>query len=158
MEQTNKKLLFGIAALILIFLAGIMFLNFARKPKSVSIPVLSPTETQQTVAPSTGQQAQPTLPPIVVPTSESIVILTSNGFEPKTITVKQKTLVIWRNKSGSDSTISSDDHPTHKKYPPLNRGIFKNGETIALTFDKPGTYGYHDHFHPTRTGTVIVSE
>ena len=148
----DKKLLFGIAVLILLFIGGIFFLN-ARKSKTATVPV----QTQQ-VVPQASQQVSPTAPPIVVPTGKTTVTLTANGFDPQTITVKTKTQVIWTNNSSTDATVNSADHPTHQKYPPLNLGLFPSGSNVSLVFDKPGTYSYHDHLHPEKTGTVVVIE
>lgn len=149
MEQTNKKLLMGIACLIFIFIGAIVLLVFLRKTNT-SAPV--PVSSTSPVSPS-EQLAQPTL---VIPTGTATVILTTNGFEPQTLTVKTKTQVIWKNETGADASINSSDHPTHMQYPPLNLGTFRSGESNSLVFDKPGIYGYHNHFNPEKTGIVIV--
>lgn len=84
------------------------------------------------------------------------ITLTSNGFTPKEITVKAGTEVTWTNESGRTATVNSSVHPTHLDYPPLNLGQFKNGETLSLVFDEPGTYFYHDHLNAAHTGSVVV--
>ena len=86
----------------------------------------------------------------------SDVIVTSKGFEPQTITITRGNRVVWLNKSGNDVAVASNDHPTHLLYPPLNLGRFKDGSSVQLIFDKPGTYGYHNHYNPTQSGTVVV--
>ena len=87
---------------------------------------------------------------------ENVVTMTSSGFEPQTITIKAGEEVVWVNKSGGVGTVDSADHPTHLKYSPLNLGSFQDGEEHELVFDKPGTYGFHDHLHPNRFGKVVV--
>ncbi|HVF69275.1 MAG TPA: cupredoxin domain-containing protein [Xanthomonadales bacterium] len=87
---------------------------------------------------------------------EHEITLTGSGFEPSTITVKVGDEVVWKNESGGESTVDSQDHPTHLRYAPLNLGSFEDGEDHELVFDKKGTYGYHDHLHPDREGTVVV--
>ena len=84
------------------------------------------------------------------------VNLTSSGFDPKTLTIKAGTRVIWVNKSGAAATVHSAVHPTHQVYPPLNLGEFPDGSSVQLVFDKPSAYNYHDHLNPSRTGTVVV--
>lgn len=84
------------------------------------------------------------------------ITLTSEGFSPATVTVKAGTVVSWINKSGGLATVNSDPHPTHLTYPPLNVGQFKDGSSVQLTFDKPGTFKYHNHLNPSQTGTVVV--
>lgn len=88
--------------------------------------------------------------------SQDAVTLTANGFSPASITVKAGTKVTWNNQSGAGAIVNSDPHPIHTAYPPLNLGSFKDGGTLSLTFDKSGTYGYHNHLNPSQTGTVIV--
>ncbi len=82
--------------------------------------------------------------------------LTSSGFDPKTVTVKTGTRVIWLNKSAVAATVNSAVHPTHQVYPPLNLGEFPDGSSVQLVFDKAGTYKYHNHLNPAQTGTVVV--
>lgn len=84
------------------------------------------------------------------------VTLTNSGFDPKTITVKAGTRVSWLNASGKPGSVNSDSHPTHQLYPALNLGEFPDGYGVQFVFDKPGTYGYHNHLKPSQTGTVIV--
>ena len=84
------------------------------------------------------------------------VTLTTSGFEPKDLTVKVLTKVIWTNKSGVMATVDSANHPSHLLYPLLNLGQFNNGETLSLIFDKVGTFKYHNHFNATATGEIVV--
>lgn len=86
----------------------------------------------------------------------SNVDLTSSGFNPKTLTIKTGTRIIWFNKTGSDASVNSDDHPTNKLYPELNLGLFPNGSTVQLVLIKPGTYTYHNYLKPEQKGTIIV--
>lgn len=89
-------------------------------------------------------------------TSEDTVTLTADGFSPATLTVKVGTKVTWSNQGGVDATVNSSPHPAHTDYPPLNLGSLPNGGTVSLTFDKPGTYKYHNHLKPSQFGTIVV--
>lgn len=99
---------------------------------------------------STQTPTAPVLP------KEANVDLASTGFTPKTVTIAVGSAVRWANKTNEKTTVNSDDHPTHQKFKELNLGEFGQNSTLVHIFTKPGTYTYHDHFHPTRTGTVIV--
>lgn len=88
--------------------------------------------------------------------SQDTVTLTADGFSPATLTVKAGTKVTWTNQSGASATVNSDPHPIHTDYAPLNLGSFIDGEILSLTFDKTGTYGYHNHLNPSQSGTIIV--
>ncbi|MCL5970242.1 MAG: cupredoxin domain-containing protein [Patescibacteria group bacterium] len=102
----------------------------------------------------TVNQAQNTTPTQQM--EESNVTVTGSGYEPKTITVKQGTKVVWKNTSGGPVTVNSDAHPTHLLWPFLNLGKFEDGSSVSVVFEKPGTYTYHNHLNVSQVGTVIV--
>lgn len=108
--------------------------------------------------PTTQQQvtARPTSGAQTANQQENTVTLTQNGFSPATLTVKAGTTVTWVNKSGTDATVNSNPHPIHTAYLPLNLGNFSDGATLSLSFDKPGTYGYHNHLDASQKGTIVV--
>lgn len=109
-------------------------------------------ETQTTPINSTQVPIQNQQPPQTV-----TVTVDSSGFSPATLTIKAGTRVQWDNNSGGEISINSDEHPTHSLYPELNDlNIVTNDSNVSLVFDKPGTYTYHDHYNPSRTGTVVV--
>lgn len=87
--------------------------------------------------------------------SSTITIIFS-GFTPSTLTVKVGSVVTWNNTSGSAVQVASDPHPTHTDLPDLNSGSLANGQTYSYTFNKIGTWGYHNHLDPTEKGTVVV--
>ena len=62
----------------------------------------------------------------------------------------------WINKSGTQVTVNSDDYPTNQLHKELNFGVFANNSSVVYTFTKPGTYGYHNQFHPNQKGKIIV--
>ncbi|OGH21657.1 MAG: hypothetical protein A2629_01995 [Candidatus Levybacteria bacterium RIFCSPHIGHO2_01_FULL_41_15] len=144
----NNKTLIGIIVVLVIIGGALLFTG----NKSTQ-----PTETTtQQGTPAQNTTNQGTTGGIVPKETITNVAVTSSGFEPKTVTVKIGTRVIWLNNSGADATVNSAVHPTHQIYPPLNLGQFPDGSSVQLVFDKAGTYKYHDHLHPERTGTVVV--
>jgi len=100
------------------------------------------------------QKIQPPPLPSIPPINE--IIVTENGFEPTTITVKTNDLVIWKNESGNEATVNSDPHPEHNEFMDLNLGKFPDGFSMQTQFKTPGTYKYHNHLNPEQMGTVIV--
>lgn len=84
------------------------------------------------------------------------VTISASGFVPKAVTVKVGDSVTWENTDSANHTVNSDPHPTHTLYPFLNVGVVKAGEKKSVTFDKAGTYTYHDHLNPSLTGSVTV--
>lgn len=131
-----------VLAIIVVLVAGGAY--FYKKQKSAMVkPTMTPSPVTEKMAPSMAVQ-------------ENVVTLTKDGFSPATLTIKVGVKVTWVNKSGSDATVSSDPHPVHTKYPPLNLGKFSDGSTLSLSFPKAGSYGYHNHMNPSETGTVVV--
>ncbi len=102
--------------------------------------------------------AQTTTPVVQITPKETTIIITKSGFEPKTITIKIGTKVIWKNDSGDLTNVSSAVHPTHQVYPPLNLDNIVAGQTVSLVFDKAGTYNYHNHLDAAQEGVVEVIE
>lgn len=94
---------------------------------------------------------------------------------PKVVVIKAGESVTWVNKSGFDvhtvtflagkdmSTLTEADFgavtaESGSTYSGgyLSSGIFGDGGTYTLTFDKPGTYEYLCLLHPQMVGTVVV--
>lgn len=138
----NNKILIGAIAILVIIGAAIVMTT-----KTNNTPA-QPDNTQ-TINPTQSQ----TIPPTI---TRSDITLNKDGFSPQTLTVKVGTVVTWINASGAKASVNSAQHPTHQVYSPLNLGEFGDGSSVQLIFDKAGSYKYHDHFHPERTGTVIV--
>jgi len=87
------------------------------------------------------------------PTSHTVLI-TDNGFEPKTLTIKQGDTVVWVNKGELNSWPASAIHPTHDAYPEpggCSGSKFDACKELAtddsweFTFNYKGTWSYHDH-------------
>lgn len=89
--------------------------------------------------------------------ANAAVVVTSGGIAPAAITVKKGTTVTWTNRSGKPVRIASNPHPTHTDYPGFDsKEPIDQGETYSFTFDKIGSWVYHDHFSPSVGGTVVV--
>ena len=140
----NKTL---IALIVVVILGGGYFLLSSNKTEdSVTIPLVTATPTASTSASPSAK------------IEENIVTVTTTGFEPQTLRIKAGTKVTWENKSGQAVTVNSDPHPAHTSWPFLNLGSFADGSSVSITFDKAGTYTYHNHFDASMKGTVVVSD
>lgn len=142
----NKNILL-ILVIVVLAVGGFVLVQSQSKTEA-------PTKTTSTTP--SAMEKSPSKETEVMSQKEDTVTLSDTGFDPKTITVKKGDKVVWLNKSGDSATVDSDNHPTHLLYPPLNMGTFKDGDKHELVFDKAGTYTYHDHFHPSKKGTVVV--
>ncbi len=135
-----SRILIGIVAVIAVAaLAFALLGNQTAKKATTSVTTTSPSPTASETQKTTNT-----------------VTLTKNGFESQTLKVKAGTKVTFVNKSGAIATVNSDPHPIHTLWPFLNLGRFNDGESLDVTFDKTGTYTYHNHLNSSQTGTVVV--
>lgn len=80
-----------------------------------------------------------------------------DGFSPAVIHVPVGTTVTFKNESNITLWIASNPHPTHTSDPALDSGMALNtGAEYKFTFNKIGTWGFHNHMHSVDTATVIV--
>ena len=114
------------------------------------------------------------LPPgiVFVPDGEhtiaaKVIKISANGFSPSKITIKQGETVQFMNKDTKPHWPASAVHPTHAAYSETGGCIgskfdactpLKQNQTFNFTFNKIGTWGYHDHLNPEMTGTVVVKK
>ena len=73
------------------------------------------------------------------------------AFAPNVILIPAGTTVRWTNNGAVDHTVTSDTSL-------FNSGVLNPGASFEFRFDTPGTYTYHCTFHPSMTGTVIVTD
>ncbi len=127
-----------VAAVIVVLVIGGWFLT---RPK----PAVAPEVSQP--APAVSESAT---------VAQNSVTISQTGFSPATITIKIGESITWENTDTENHTVNSDNHPTHLLYSFLNLGLLKPEETKSVTFDKTGTYTYHDHLNPSLTGSITV--
>ena len=104
-----------------------------------------------------------------------VVTYTDQGFSPAEVTVARGQSVTWVNESSGEMWVASAMHPDHVVYDGTNRETHcaegYAGETpfdecagedpgarYTFTFDKEGTWKYHDHINASRFGSVVVTE
>lgn len=96
------------------------------------------------------------------------VTYTVGGFSPSEVTVNTGDTVRFVNESGAAMWVAGAAHPVHKAYDGTTLSVHcasgaatsfdqcRAGDDYSFTFEKTGTWKYHDHLHASRTGTVIV--
>lgn len=145
----SKNVLIAGVVIIVLALAG----WFLLKPQNQSVP---PAPSDVTSTPTPTQSPTPTATAEAMMEEKNLVTISSSGFSPKKITIKVGGSVTWVNSDTQDHTVNSSPHPTHTDNPFLNLGLIRPGEKKSLTFDKAGTYKYHDHLNPSLNGSVTV--
>ena len=90
-------------------------------------------------------------------TGSTLVSYSPSGFSPSVLRVPAGTTVMFRNNTSAQLRVASDPHPTHTDYPGFDSGgNIAPGAAYSFTFGKKGTWGYHNHYDPSRSGTIVV--
>ena len=118
--------------------------------------------TQQQATPTEAVIEQTTITPEATNAGEAMVEkieikMTDTGFEPKSLTVKARTVVTFVNTGQEDHHVASAPHPQHTDLPGFDalKGV-KPDESYEFKFAKVGTWKFHDHLNPTFFGNVTV--
>lgn len=82
---------------------------------------------------------------------------TNSGFQPQKLTVSVGTMVEFINQSDREMWVASNMHPAHEILSTLDqfKGVGK-GQTYMYTFDKKGTWPYHDHINASLEGVIVA--
>jgi plastocyanin len=87
----------------------------------------------------------------------NVVTMEADGFSPSTLTVERGETVTFENTSDEDKWPASNVHPTHELYPGFDaKNAVLPDESYSFTFERAGSWGYHDHLNPALQGTIVV--
>ena len=123
-------------------------------PKQAEGPSTAPDTSS--IPPLVGEPPAAQNPP--ASTAQTIpVTYGANGYAPNELEIKSGDTVSFKNESGQEMWPASGPHPTHDKYPEFDskRGI-PAGEFWSFTFTRVGTWKFHNHRDPTKTGSITV--
>lgn len=165
--MTNSTI--GILLILLVLIGGYWLLSRDAAPNT---PVSTPQQTRQnntTSTPQANQQNRSTSTRSTT-TLSSTVRYTDQGFVPASVTIQNGGTVTWIDDTRANTMwVASADHPTHAMYsgtnradhcPDANNTAFdqcQNGEQYTFTFNKAGTWNYHNHSRANATGSVTVT-
>lgn len=103
--------------------------------------------------------------------SQNTVTYINQRFSPASLTISTGETVTFVNSSDSEMWVASAIHPTHEVYSGTSLEEHCNGtdneafdacegtpsgESWSFTFDKAGTWNYHDHLNASNTGAILV--
>jgi plastocyanin len=106
------------------------------------------------------------------PATGTTVIYSDRGFSPASLTVPLGTTVTFINQSSRDMWVASAMHPAHTVYsgtslsehcPDTANTAFDacaaitSGNSFSFTFNKEGTWKYHNHTNATDYGSVVAT-
>ncbi|OGG60513.1 hypothetical protein A2765_06405 [Candidatus Kaiserbacteria bacterium RIFCSPHIGHO2_01_FULL_56_24] len=92
------------------------------------------------------------------------------AFSPASVTIARGGTVNFTDSTGATMWVASNVHPSHTNYDSTSRADHcatgytgakpfdqcAKGSSFSFTFDKAGTFEYHDHANSSATGVVIV--
>jgi plastocyanin len=139
-----RKGLIAVLVAVLVIGGGIAWLTMNKKSdKTASSSSTTPPPSSNDTTSNDNQ---------AVATTE--VTIQDMAFSPATITVKKGSTVTWTNKDSVSHNVSADESSDLK----MLSDTLADGDSFKFTFDKTGTFTYRCDFHPSMTGTVIVTE
>lgn len=162
--ESQRAWLWFIAVIVVMVAVYVWWYNSgapAVMPASSDFPASTTNETDMTASSSAALTTGNLL--------EAQVAYTDSGFSPAQVSVAVGGTVTFTNQSTGRMWVASDPHPTHEGYSgttvtqhcPDTAGVAFDecavGNTYTFTFQKAGTWGYHNHSDSTQYGTVIVT-
>ena len=131
---------------------------------NVTAPAAVDTGANSAVTPT------PTPPPAPSAPMDATIPYNGDSFSPKEVLIRKGGTVTWVTASGGQMWVASAQHPSHTVYsgtsrqehcPDTSGTAFDQcagGNNYTFTFDKVGTWNYHDHLNATAFGSVTVVE
>lgn len=90
---------------------------------------------------------------------QMVVHYTDKGFDPQVVTIAHGSTVVFKNEGTTGVWVASAPHPAHTDYPGFDaKRSVGPGDSYSFTFQRIGTWKYHDHLNPSQYGSVIVVE
>ncbi len=87
-----------------------------------------------------------------------IILHTSDGFEPQTTVISRGDTVRFVTEVSEGFWPASDPHPTHDSFSEFDpQKVINKGDAWEYTFDRIGTWEYHNHIGVADRGTVVVT-
>jgi plastocyanin len=111
---------------------------------------------------ATSTKPAPTKTPVATTTpstsSSLTVTFTDKGFAPASLTIKKGQTVTFINNSSGKMWVAANPFPTSSEYPAFNeKSGVATGSSWSFTFDKTGTWFYHNHYSPAQGAKIVVN-
>ena len=152
-----QKNIYPILGVIIIILAFFVLMTRKTEPSANKSSKLS--EESKLSLPQTKTANESTGAETPATTSElNTVLITDTGFSPEKLEVAIGTKVKFINDTDHAVWVASDPHPIHIDLPGFDNigGSPNRGDAYEYTFNKVGSWKYHDHLNPEFKGIIIV--
>lgn len=169
----KKSSLIIVVAVVVLAVGGLGYWYTLPNPSGEGTIPVGETSGQAS-APSPAATTSPTTAPAAPTSSQpatATITYTASGFSPATLTIAQGTTVVFKNESSNPFWPASNVHPTHTLYDGTTLqqhcanptsdtfdacGGIAPGTSWSFTFNKVGTWAYHNHMSVSHGGTIIV--
>jgi plastocyanin len=164
----SRNTTIAIVIVIVLALGYYVYVNSggSRAPQADTTSSAAQTSSNQIALPPTTTTTNAT-------TAKTVTVhYTSTGFSPSVVTInKGDTVTFVADPNSDEMWIASDPHPTHQGYDGTTKSehcasdytgpapfdeCSSAGTSFSFTFEKTGTWGYHNHGNSSDKGTVIV--
>ena len=157
----------GSIVVLLIIIAGGWYLMYGKAPSQDTAAAAENAVDSSMPVPSTDTSINPA-------SKDVTITYTDQGFTPQSVTIPQGATVTFINQSSHGMWVASAPHPAHTGYDGTSRSTHcvagytgaapfdecKNdatGVSWAFTFDKVGTWKYHNHSVDQDFGSITVT-
>ncbi len=160
----KSYIIFGLIVIAVVIILVVMFLTGNQGGPAASAAPGDTASVNSTSGPSANS-------PAPAPASALAVNYTDSGFSPDTPTVHKGDTVAWTNNSSGPMWVASGVHPTHTLYSGTTLaehcpdtagtafdacGGVSPGQSWSFTFQKTGTWSYHNHLRAGDNGIIVV--
>lgn len=160
-------------AVIVIVLIGGYFLLQGSKTQQLTNQQSSAVQESQNTPVESGNPQNQTEVGVKTEVKNTVheIIYSDSGYVPKELKIKVGDTVTFKNESSGSMWTASAMHPSHIIYsgtslqnhcPDTTNTSFDEcksaqaGESWSFTFNKAGTWGYHNHLKASQFGKIIV--
>ncbi|MBI4281116.1 hypothetical protein HY628_02885 [Candidatus Uhrbacteria bacterium] len=88
---------------------------------------------------------------------QEVILAPDGSFSPASVTVARLRTVRFTNNTGATARVASNPHPTHTDLPGFDSANVPAGLNYVYRFSQAGTFTFHNHAVPSKTGTVTVT-
>lgn len=166
-----NKIIIAIVIVAVVLGGGYLFFKGTYRPAA---PAPQASNEQTAPQPPVGQtpaKEAGVRPENSAPREEYVVTYTDAGYSPAHLNIKKGEAVTFKNQGSQSMWTASGVHPSHRVYSGTSldehcpdtaniafdacRGVLP-GQSWSFTFDKVGTWGYHNHLSPADRGVIAV--
>lgn len=152
MTQAGIKALLIVIAVIILFSAIGFIITSLTIPTPTVLSIVtqvSPTVNLPTVIATPTATIVQTVKEATPSARDIEVTIAGLRFQPKSITARRGSTIIWKNNDAVAHTITASDGS-------LDSGAIVPGDSFEQRFDKIKSYSYFCNFHPEMKGIITI--